>query len=281
MISVADRPAWAIGTLVLIALMGGCVKAQGPPPAPQSPTTDTAPSAPSNPARSPSAGVGRQMNLTDCSGSLAVIIVPRAWLADDLPAGYEVREDSPAGEGKLVLAVGSCGKLSVNGVDAGPTTFAFTSVGIKRPEDAPEGVRAWYTVEAFFDHDAAVAWLSNDVFHGNNGTSNHSYEPIATSQGYAQTSGEVATSNGTLYAYDGVTSQGDTAEERTLRYYYGPNPDTDYWDALVEQRATGEWAGTMDIAEGSVIAKIIARSGAFPVSIGAVHSQGWQLTPPE
>jgi hypothetical protein len=207
--------------------LGGAQKEQGQSPGDtivtQSPDSQGSPG-----LASPAGGTG--LNMSACKGHMVYLYVPGQLVEDDLPEPY-----APLilfGEfAQIYFRTDDCQRASINGVDIGPAQLVSVDVPIKikgQPTNSSAAVKL-FALERLTNVQPIYDWF---VAHkANSGIISLTGETAPFEMEYSKMTGKVSSEDGPLYEWSGYAGPGRTDSDEAYPVYYGPNPETDYWES--------------------------------------------------
>lgn len=223
--------------------------------------------------------VQRAANLTDCVGALSVSYVPAELVEDDLPSNYDL--DTQTGAADFRFEMITCNEVAVDGRNIGPASFAMVFVGIDDPTGQPQqpGRNTWYMFERRTDSLALADWFNSFGGESRNGSVNHQVKPVAGTVMDLQN--QLVESSSTVYQIQGNPESRFMAIEDNHRYFFGPDPQKDYWDNPRIFQGSGAGAGNVQLDETSPAASILGGLTASAALVAYSEAMSRLFIPPQ
>lgn len=219
-----------------------------------------------------------EANFTECQGSFVVFSVPSDWVQDDVPDAYRVDAATPF-HAAVNLHSFSCENVSIGASEIGPADLMFLMVYVDNPSNESErpADTLFFVLETRTNNQELRQWLTETGLSVANGTVSHQQKPLAT---YFETKARIDDEGEMVYRVHGLTSGGAYPQDATYRFFYGPDPETDYFDGFKDWVISGSTQAELEAAPGSKMTDVIQGQTRWVTPLSAVLDASLTLTRP-
>jgi hypothetical protein len=194
-------------------------------------------------------------NFTGCDGEQVGFFVPLELLQDDVPPGYSPISYLGPNVAEVILRLDSCTTSAFAGKDAGPASWFVSFLPVQVAGQTPNQTTGnfYFVLEARANNSAAVGWFQS---HTMNGAPMQSNMTRAITGPYAESaSTNVANGSAPLYDWQGVLQSPNLQVGEKSRFFYGPNPKTDFLDSTQSYVRGSDGPADANLAASSNLSK--------------------------